>query len=258
MVSPKRLVTELGFAFLRLSDRLNGIITYSENLPTSWAPGATLALDIIRTSPEKALCLYVSDERKHELLHNEAIATAGAAGIPVVSDEKAFTARVNRRYYSVLCEFEKWDDRIEPGSHVAIVGVRNTRNIGAIFRSALAFGIRDIAVIDDRFDSFSPIVIRTSMGARLQLRVERFESIEAYIDRFPENTRYAFMLDAATPLQAVQKREPYTIFVGNETKGLPSEYANLCEPVYIEQNSQVDSLNVSVAASIALYQFTMI
>ena len=96
------------------------------------------------------------------------------------------------------------------------------------------------------------------MGARLQLRVERFESIEAYIDRFPENTRYAFMLDAATPLQAVQKREPYTIFVGNETKGLPSEYANLCEPVYIEQNSQVDSLNVSVAASIALYQFTMI
>ena len=258
MALKRGLVTELGFAFLRLGDRLNGIITYNENMPTSWALGATLAWDIIRNSPDKVLCIYASNVRKHELFHDDAIAAAEAAGIPVVTDEKAFTAYASRQYFSVVCEFEKWKDRIEPGSHVALVGVRNTKNVGAICRTALAFGIHDIAVIDDKFDSFSPNVIRSSMGARMQLRVELFENIEAYIDRFPENTRYAFMLDAATPLQSVQKKEPYTIFVGNEATGLPPEYAELCEPVFIEQNSQVDSLNVSVAVSIALYQFTMI
>lgn len=258
MRSPKKLVLELGFALLKLSDRMNGIISYNEKMPCSWALGATLTLDIIRFCPDKILCVYVSTDRKHERYHDEAIALAMAEGIPVVCDEKAFTARAGRRYYSVLCEFEKWEDRIEPGSHVAIVDVRNGQNIGAILRSALAFDIRDIAVIGDRFDSFSPSIIRTSMGTRLQLRVELFESIDAYIARFPENTRYAFMLDAATPLRHVQKSKPYTLLVGNESAGLPPEYSDFCQPVFIEQSPHVDSLNVSVATSIALYEFNEI
>ena len=256
MGKPKKPLVELAFALLNLSDRMHGIMRYDETMTYSWALGATLTLDIIRYCPERLSCVYVSNERKPERYHDESIALAKAAGVPVLYDEKAFTARAGRRYYSVLCEFEKWEDSIEPGSHVVIVDVNNEQNIGAILRSSLAFGVLDVAVIGHAFDSFSPQVMRTSMGTRLQLRVEAFPTVEAYIARFPQNARYAFMLDAATPLRQVEKRKPYSLFVGNESAGLPPEYTDMCQPVFIEQSSRVDSLNVSVATAIALYQFS--
>jgi len=47
----------------------------------------------------------------------------------------------------------------------------------------------------------------------------------------------------------------FALIFGNEASGLPADFTTLATPVYIPQSSAVDSLNLSVATSLALYQF---
>ena len=51
------------------------------------------------------------------------------------------------------------------------------------------------------------------------------------------------------------KEKPYSLIFGSESCGLPPEYAKFCQPVFIEQNRELDSLNISNSVSIALYSF---
>lgn len=247
----------VSLALLRLSRRLRGTITYDATMPRTWGTGATLVRNLVLMCPEAIHAVYVSDKRDPDRFHDEAITCAEEAGVSVVHDEKAVDARVGGRHYSVVAEVNKRNDVIEPGSHVVLVNPSTLGNVGSIMRSALGFGIHDIAIVKDSFDTFSPSIIRSSMGARLLVRVEVFPTIEEYVARFPENTRYAFMLDTAKTLEKVVKREPFSLVFGNESTGLPSEYADLCEPVFIEQSADVDSLNLAVAAAIALYRMTV-
>ena len=128
-------------------------------------------------------------------------------------------------------------------------------NIGVVMRTASAFDVRNVAIVSEKLDTFNPQLIRYSMGARLTMHVETFPTIDAYIERFPDNRRYAFMLDGSTELGKVEKSEPYSLIFGNETRGLPPEFADFCQPVRIEQSSRVDSLNLSNAVAVASYCF---
>jgi TrmH family RNA methyltransferase len=66
------------------------------------------------------------------------------------------------------------------------------------------------------------------------------------------------MLDASLPLREVLRKPiktPYTLIFGNEGSGLPAEFASFGQPVRIESNDKVDSLNLAIAAGIAIYGF---
>jgi TrmH family RNA methyltransferase len=67
------------------------------------------------------------------------------------------------------------------------------------------------------------------------------------------------MLDASLPLREVLRNpvpSPYTLIFGNEGSGLPPEFASFGQPVRIESNDKVDSLNLAIAAGIAIYKFS--
>ena len=219
------------------------------------APGATLTLALLRIRPESVNRILAADTLPQERLHEAVLAEAGRLGIPVSQADSQMLLS-GEKYFSIAAQYTTWKDVLLPGSHVVLVSPADIRNAGAVMRSALAFGIHDIAVISEDFDLFSPRLLRASMGARAGIRAERFDNIGDYIARFPMNTRYAFMLDAAKQLDAAEKEEPFSLIFGNELTGLPPKYAEFCSPVFIEQGDETNSLNISVAAGIALYSFT--
>ena len=69
---------------------------------------------------------------------------------------------------------------------------------------------------------------------------------------------YPFMLKGSVGLDQLQrdKGELYSLIFGNEATGLPASFASLGQPVRIPQSDAIDSLNLSVAVSIAAYAFT--
>ena len=130
-------------------------------------------------------------------------------------------------------------------------------NVGTILRTALGLGMEDVALIRPCVDVFDPRVVRASMGSLFRLRVRVYDTFGEYRTEFPERMLYPFMLDASIPLRQVKDvPEVYSLVFGNEGSGLPPEFAGMGQPVRIESNNKVDSLNLGIAAAIGIYTFT--
>lgn len=129
-------------------------------------------------------------------------------------------------------------------------GIQDPGNLGAIFRSAAAFGFQEALLGPGCADPFSPKALRGSMGAAFLLSIRRVQTIEAGNGNW-------FALDGgpgAIPLKDADLIEPLRILVGNEGHGwkhetLPASVRRVAIPA-----TSVESLNAAVAAGIACYE----
>lgn len=157
--------------------------------------------------------------------------------------------------------FEKKSYGLEKNkNHIVLDNIRDMGNLGTIIRTMTAFNIENLALIGNTCDIYNPKVVRGSMGAIFKINFEFYNNYEEYKKDFPENNNYAFMLDSsAKNLYEVNVKSPYTLIFGNEGSGLGEDYEkNLgINKVIIEQSEKVDSLNLSIASSIAMYEFNM-
>jgi len=132
---------------------------------------------------------------------------------------------------------------------VALWGVRDPGNVGAVLRSALAFGATSVALGPDCADPFGPKAVRASMGAIFALPVARVDDLA---DLPGARIGLAARTGAALtgPLDG-----PLTIVVGAERTGLPDDVLAACDAVaHIPIASE--SLNAAMAATVALYEVT--
>ena len=153
--------------------------------------------------------------------------------------------------------FGKFSDTLRTDlPHVVLHRPGDSGNVGTILRTALGFGMEDMAVIRPCVDVFDPRTVRASMGSLFRMRVRVYDSFEDYRADFPERTLYPFMLDASVPLGGIREiPSVYSLVFGNEGSGLPPEFASMGQPVRIESNDKVDSLNLGIAAAIGIYEF---
>jgi len=132
---------------------------------------------------------------------------------------------------------------------VALWGVRDPGNVGAVLRSALAFGATSVALGPDCADPFGPKAVRASMGAIFALPVAR---VDDPADLPGVRIGLAARTGAALtgPLDG-----PLTIVVGAERTGLPDDVLAACDAIaHIPIASE--SLNAAMAATVALYEVT--
>jgi TrmH family RNA methyltransferase len=64
------------------------------------------------------------------------------------------------------------------------------------------------------------------------------------------------MLDGSTKLQETTINKPFSLIMGNEATGLDPSFQKIGQPIRIEHTSNIDSLNITIAASIGLYEAT--
>lgn len=145
---------------------------------------------------------------------------------------------------------------MEPFSRIlAVYQVQDAGNMGTLFRSAEAFGIQSVFLTGGCCDPFNPKVVRASMGSLFRIPFIQNEKWEDCQDWLGEKSfhSYALAAQAARPLQEVQFSTPMAFWVGSEGAGLPEELLKVCEPIRIPMAGQVESLNVGVATSIAMF-----
>lgn len=132
---------------------------------------------------------------------------------------------------------------------VYLYAVKDPGNVGAILRSALAFGA-DVALGPGCADPYSPKAVRASMGAIFAVSIGRATSI----DELP-GERVALVAHAGEPLASLQPNGPVTLLVGAERDGLPQDIVDGCDHV-AHIPIVGDSLNAAMAATVALYEMT--
>lgn len=229
---------------------------YKHDLPVSYTLGATLTFEAVRERPDLLTRIMISSETQDTGGIHELLLEAERKRIPVITSDKAFNILSPKGNCYVIGEFRKEETPLQKGNHLVLVNPSDAGNLGTILRTAAGFGFNDIAIVRPAVDVYDPRVVRASMGALFHERTAYYDSIEDYIRDFPENSRYAFMLRVPTPLPKVEKKEPYSLIFGNEATGLDEGFADFCQSVIIRHTSAIDSLNLPMAAGIAMYEFT--
>ena len=144
---------------------------------------------------------------------------------------------------------------------LVLEGVNNPDNVGGLFRSAAAFGVDAVVLGPSCGDPLYRKAIRTSMAATLQVP---FVDAGAWPGALHELRRHGLGVLALTPaadarpLDTIRREDiaRCALIVGNEGEGLSAgaiDAAN--DAVRIDMRGGVDSLNVVVAASIAMHEF---
>lgn len=151
---------------------------------------------------------------------------------------------------------KKYETRLEEGGdHIVLVEPRNMGNVGTIVRSMVGFGFKNLAIVGSGVDIFSPKVINSTMGNLFKINFEYFGNIKEYTDRFTNHNKYTFVLGGSKDISEVKFEKPASLIFGNERKGLSNDDSNVGESVYIPHSKDLESLNLSVAVSIGMWEF---
>ena len=230
---------------------------YHKEDTVSYALGITVTFEMLRFKKEYASKVYVHSAMKQGDTLDKLAAICRDAGIGIVYADKIFNVLSQKENCYIIGEFKKFSCRLDNTKpHIVLVNPSNSGNMGTIIRSALGFGLNQMAVIRPAVDIFDPKVVRASMGALFSTDFEYFSSFDEYQENNGGREIYPFMLDAETSLHNLAPKGRYSLVFGNEATGLPEEFANTGTPVVIPHLKGIDSLNLPVAAGIAMYEAT--
>jgi 23S rRNA (guanosine2251-2'-O)-methyltransferase len=142
---------------------------------------------------------------------------------------------------------------------VALDGVTDPRNLGAVVRSAAAFGAGAVILPERRSTGMTAVAWRTSAGAAARVPVARATNLTRVLEQYQRAGYFVIGLDAggdATIVEAAAKfaTDKVLLVIGSEGKGLSRLVADTCDVIAgIPMTADTESLNASVAAGIALF-----
>ncbi|WP_153558057.1 TrmH family RNA methyltransferase [Roseimaritima sediminicola] len=144
---------------------------------------------------------------------------------------------------------------------IGLCNVTDPENVGAIIRTATAFGVKDVLLDRTCADPLSRRVLRVSMGTALQ---QRFWFYDDWTAALPELVdRHGCRVIATTLSPQAQSigalahdRSPYLVLLGNEGHGLPTPVQALATDAVTIPIQATNSLNVAAAAAVVLYELS--
>jgi 23S rRNA (guanosine2251-2'-O)-methyltransferase len=156
--------------------------------------------------------------------------------------------------YAVL---ERVLEQAGPGLIVVLDQVEDPRNLGAVVRSAEVHGARAVVIPKDRAADMTPAAEKTSAGAASRVAVAQVTNLAQALEAIQKAGYWVYGLaaEAETFIDAEKYPERTCLVLGSEGQGLRDRTHKICDKlVSIRQLGEVGSLNVSVAAGIAMYE----
>jgi 23S rRNA (guanosine2251-2'-O)-methyltransferase len=218
-----------------------------------------------------ALALYVTGRAQDDERVAEAVQLAAGAGIAVLETSMVELDRLtdNAVHQGVALRIRPYeyahpeDLLAQRGGQlapliVALDGVTDPRNLGAIVRSAAAFGASGVLVPARRSAHVTAGAWKASAGALSRLPVAQCSNLTRTLEVYKRNGLFVAGLDAEGSVDVHEMTiadGPMVLVVGSEGRGLSRIVASACDMlVSIPMSTGMESLNAGIAGSIALYE----
>lgn len=177
-----------------------------------------------------------------------------------VSDEvmRKLSDTVNPQGVVSICAIPKFDKLDNSGLYLVLEKTADPANLGAIARSAEAFGVKGIYISSESCDPYSPKSLRAGMGALLRLPIIVCSDILETCKELKNNgaTLYAAVVSGdAIDVKTVTPEKYSLLLIGNEANGLSKEIIDISEKVTIKMQGRAESLNASAAAAVLIWEF---
>jgi TrmH family RNA methyltransferase len=196
--------------------------------------------------------LAAADAAGWTSLERYCAAGSGLAGVEVQPRVLAAASGLGSGTRALAVYQERWAPAPLGPLCVYLYGVSDPGNVGAVLRSAQAFGASSVALGPGSADPFGPKAVRASMGAVFGVPVARADDLSG----LPGQT-IALVAGAGIPLPQLDPAGlgELSLLVGAERDGLPHELVAAADQV-AHIPIRTHSLNAAMAATVALYEVT--
>ncbi len=225
---------------------------------------------VIGRSPERIDALYVRRGKRNARLE-KAMSRAKQAGIPVRMAEPDQLDRLaeGQRHQGIVAEYRAagplderdlmtlLDQLDEPPFLLILDGVTDPHNLGACLRSADAVGVHAVIAPRDQAAGLTPAARKTASGAAESVPFVQVANLGRALSQLRDRGVWITGATDSAPLGLHDHdlTGPLAIVLGAEGKGLRRKTLERCDfLVSIPMRGQVESLNVSVAAGVMLYE----
>ncbi len=227
---------------------------------------------LLQRSPQRVRQLWLSSSRDDAARLQELRALADSAGVMIAAAQDSELDRLaaGERHQGVLAELAPQagdpetvlEEALEalgtaPPLLLVLDGVTDPHNLGACLRSADAAGVAAVIVPRDRAAGLTPVVRKVAAGAAEVLPLVQVVNLARTLRELKERGIWLVGTsdDAARTLYDVDLSGPTALVLGSEGEGMRRLTREACdELVSIPMAGAVESLNVSVATGVALFE----
>jgi 23S rRNA (guanosine2251-2'-O)-methyltransferase len=227
--------------------------------------------------PESVKAIWVDPNRAGKSANDpvaQIVDEARTAGIRVEDREREIldgAAGEGARHQGVIAwlgayRYAELEDLVEAANEagesallIALDGVEDPRNLGAILRSAYLLGAHGVIIPEHRAAQVTATVSKTSAGASELVPIAQVGNLVRALEQLRELGLWRVAVHAendATPISEIDGKMPLVLVLGAEGSGVRPLVAKNCDfhALIPMQKSAVGSFNVSVAAALALYE----
>lgn len=228
--------------------------------------------ELVARRPRSIKAIWVDPQRAGRSTSDPVaaiVSAARAAGIRVEDRDRNALDRASEagRHQGVVAwlgafgyvDLEQLVSPTEPALVVALDGVEDPRNLGAILRSAYLLGAGGVIIPANRAAQVTAVVAKASAGASELLPIAQVGNLVRALEELRELGLWRVAVDAAPgarPIDEIDGTLPLCLVLGAEGTGVRPLVSKNCDfhAVIPMAHEAVGSFNVSVAASLALYE----
>jgi len=223
--------------------------------------GRHSVIEALKVRPGAVSNLCVSEAFESKKWSGEFMALAKRAQIKVhIQKEKHFN-KLSQVAQGVACEVHEdpeWpDEQSESLFLLALDGVEDPHNFGAILRTAWLMGVDGVLLPEKESAPMTPTVCKVASGGAEHVPVMRVKNLKTEIESLKKVGFWSYALavdEAAQDIKSVVKSEKTILIAGAEENGIrPSLIKDSDFKVYIPQTDAAASLNVSVSVAVGVW-----
>jgi len=226
--------------------------------------GVNPALEALRARPQEIERMYYAEGSMSPSVAGEILSRAKDAGVRVdqVPRERLAAFAEGGVHQGIVLEMREYRyaelDELtkEPGIVVVLDSLQDPQNVGAIIRSANAFGARGVVIAKDRAAAITGSVVKASAGATEHTKIARVTNLSRALEELKAAGYWSVAADpGGEPLGTKKLDGPLAVVIGAEGPGVRQGVLAQCDfKVRIPMLGDVASLNASVSAGILLYE----
>ncbi len=174
----------------------------------------------------------------------------------IVSNEVMKKLSDNPSIPKIMAIVYKKESTISGNKILLLDRLQDPGNLGTIIRSAVAFNFDTIILSNDTVDLYNSKVLRSTQGMLFNINILR-QDLTSVINELKNNnyTIYGTKVDNGNDVKEINNTNKFALIIGNEGTGISDNILKQCDKyLYIKMNTNCESLNAGVAASILMYE----
>ncbi|HHJ36514.1 MAG TPA: 23S rRNA (guanosine(2251)-2'-O)-methyltransferase RlmB [Gammaproteobacteria bacterium] len=223
---------------------------------------------VLRKQPENVLQIFVQQGRNDNRIKTIFnIAKNSGVSLQAISNDKLKEKCPKARHQGVVAEIRRsrsggvsLDDILEKGSVLLLIldEVQDPHNIGACLRTADAIGVDAVIVSKNRSPALTPVIRNVASGAAETVPYIMVSNLARTLEKIKQSDVWVIGTsgDSEQTIYTTTVNSRLALVMGSEGKGMRRLTREACdELVSIPMSGSVESLNISVATAVCLYEF---